>query len=304
MKSSESVAVATGDLSRYCGPLAARAVDRVVVAGDWHGIAEWGRKVITTASAHGIGVILHAGDFGIWPGKGATYRDQMEKACRESGVVILVTPGNHEWWEAIDQLAPTDRGDGWGALKWVTDHIAVLPRGHRFTLTTGTEGGALPVSRTFVSMGGAPSIDYLWRREGVNWWPSEQITDADVATVVAGGTADVMLTHDAPDVPYATPSVSMVVASNPHGWPNRGLAYAAVGRRRVTRAFEGVAPAMLVHGHFHVADEAQVLFLEGHGPGRDGGCTVVSLDQQETVGNVRILDLATLTTHALPLRAW
>lgn len=111
----------------------------------------------------------------------------MEKVCRQSGVVILVRPGNHEWWEAIDQIALVDRGDGWGAVKWVTDHIAVLPRGHRSTRTTGTEGGAPPMSRSFVSLGGAPSIDYLWRRQGVSWWPSEQITDDDVAAVVAGG---------------------------------------------------------------------------------------------------------------------
>lgn len=75
VKASDSVVVASGDLSRYGGPFARHDVDRVVLAGDWHGIAWWGRKVITTASAHGILVILHAGDFGIWAGEGATYRD-------------------------------------------------------------------------------------------------------------------------------------------------------------------------------------------------------------------------------------
>jgi hypothetical protein len=84
-----------------------------------------------------------------------------------------------------------------------------LPRGARFTV----------VGRSFVSLGGAPSIDFETRVPGGDWWPTEMITYEDVAHVVAGGTADVMLTHDAPDAPWQTPAVHAVCSGNPGGWP-------------------------------------------------------------------------------------
>lgn len=74
-----------------------------------------------------------------------------------------------------------------------------------------------------------------------------------------------------------------------------------MGRRRITRTFEGIAPAVLIHGHYHVTDEARVNHIMGLGPGHDGGCLVVSLDQQDTPGNVCALDLTALTTSPLAI---
>lgn len=288
-------ATATGDLNRYCGPHGTDPVDQVVLAGDWHGDATWARHVIRTAGAAGHRLILHVGDFGIWPENGAIFRDQIEKTLRSENLVLLVTPGNHEWWDLIDALAPIDRGDGWGPVAWYTDHIGILPRGHRFTLTTTTG-----TPRSVVSLGGAPSIDFPWRYEGVNWWPSERITQRHVRDVIDRGTADIMLTHDSPDQPYAVPAVAKVLAQNPMGWPDRCLAYAKEGRDLITHAFEQVAPAVLAHGHFHETGEAHVDFVPGTGPGRDGGCLVIALDQQKQRGNVRVLDLRDLSTSDLP----
>jgi len=53
---------------------------------------------------------------------------------------------------------------------------------------------------------GGPSVDLDVRSRHTDWWPEEMITDEDVAAVVGGGYADVMLADDAPLAPYGVPA--------------------------------------------------------------------------------------------------
>ena len=155
----------------------------------------------------------------------------------------------------------------------------MLPRGYRFEL----EG------RTFVSLGGAPSVDLADRSHGNDWWPEEMITDDDVAGVVEGGYADVMLAHDAPLAPCEVDRVAYLRSHNEWGWPDRALAHARVGAERMHDAFLGVAPKLFVHGHYHVVGETTVVL-----PGRGCGTRIWSLNCDGVDGNVRYLDLATI----------
>ena len=263
---------------------------RVVVAGDWHGNTRWARHVIAHTSAAGCALVLHLGDFGIWPGRaGARFLADVEAQCATHEVTVLVTPGNHEDWDAIDAHPVQDRDDGFGAVKWFTDHVAVLPRGHRFTLT----GQAVP--RTVVSLGGAPSIDLLYRVAGRDWWPQEGITEDDVATVADGGPGDIMLAHDAPEP--LVPKVEHIVTRNPGGWGSRELAYCARGRDLLTAAFTAVRPRLLAHGHYHVRDTAT---MTAGPPENPFTCQIESLAMDGETGNAVVLDLDTLTTVPLP----
>jgi hypothetical protein len=256
----------------------------VAFAGDWHGDRGWGAGRIKALAELGVTTLLHVGDFGIWttsPGK--RYLMGIERACLTNGVTVLVTPGNHEDWNRLDLKQVKDKGDGWGAVKHMTDHIKVLPRGHRFTMTTPSG-----TTRSLVSLGGAPSVDYLWRTEGRDWFPTEMITPEDVALTVAGGHADIMIAHDSPGTPYAVSGVEDILKTNPMGFPDQALAYATVGRNRMTTAYEGVAPKLFFHGHYHVTGTRLVT---AHGePER----WVVSLDQQNRRGNIAFVNLDTL----------
>ena len=107
---------------------------------------------------------------------------------------------------------------------------------------------------------------------------------------MAGGYADIMVTHDAPGPPWASPSVAQILATNPLGWPQGALDYARVGRERVTEAFLAVRPRLLVHGHYHCYGQSTFRL-----PGTTYDTTVWSLDMQGRAGNVCLLDLATLT---------
>lgn len=128
----------------------------------------------------------------------------------------------------------------------------------------------------------------------MDWWASEVLLDEHVDAVVAGGHAEVMLTHDSPSSPYCTPEVDEVLrrnaGDNPMEWPDTSLAYADEGMAKLTRALLGVSPLFLAHGHFHVAGEGFVQL-----PRADGATAIWSLAARHDEGTVRVLDLDTLT---------
>jgi hypothetical protein len=261
----------------------------LALAGDWHGDRVWANARLQSLGERGIQTVAHLGDFGVWPGPlGKAYLRSVEKTCAKYDIAVLVTPGNHEDWGRLTQLwANPKHQDEDGSLRplYLTDHVAVLPRGYRWEM-----GG-----RSFVSLGGAPSLDFASRIEGKTFWPEEAMTPADVARTVRGGYADVMLTHDAPGSPWATSPVREILSSNPMGWTDRALAYARTGRDLVTEAFLGVAPRLLAHGHYHCSGQAKVRL-----PGATYDTTVWSLDANGRAGNLRLLDLETLRDLVLP----
>jgi hypothetical protein len=288
-----AIARAQRDPSTIC-PNVPRKV--VAFAGDWHGNTMWAGARMQSLGEEGIKLVLHVGDFGIWPGpSGKRYLDVMNKIAEKYDMTIMVTPGNHEDWARLDSLKPKDRGDGWGAVQWLTDRIGVFPRAHRFEIEVAdSDGNATGVKRSFVSLGGAPSIDYEMRQVGKSWWPTEAITGDDVEKTVAGGHADIMIAHDSPDEPYCVPAVGRILAS-PSGWSYNGLAYAAVGRRRMHAAYMGVEPKVFVHGHFHVPGVALVehrgLTMNDEGGNKDARGIVVALDADGTNHNIIRFDL-------------
>lgn len=260
------------------------------LVGDLEGDRDWAVEVLRGLGERGdVEVACQLGDlrFGMGP-QPEEYLAAIESVCAEVGIRLLCVNGNHESWARLDALwTEPRRQDEDGTLLpiEVSEHVTLLPRGHRWEL-----GG-----RSFVALGGAPSVNRLRLTEGVDWWPSEVVTEEHVAATVAGGYADVMLTHDSARPPYCTAPVADVMAGNPHGWPDSILAEAEVGIDRITRAVLGVRPRLLAHGHFHVAGETAVRL-----PGADHDTTIWSLGANQDPANVRLLDLETLADPRQP----
>lgn len=217
----------------------------------------------------------------------AAYLAAIDSVCAEYELRLFCINGNHENWAELDRLwrtAPWVDGDGRLKPIEVTEHLTLLPRGHRWKL-----GG-----RSFVALGGAPSINRHLLTEGVVWWPSEVLLDEHIDAVVAGGHAEVMLTHDSPSSPYCTSEVDTILrrnaSDNPMGWPESSLAYADEGLSKVTHAVLGVRPMFLAHAHFHVAGEGVVQLPRAASP-----TTIWSLAARHEAGTVRVLDLDSLT---------
>ncbi|WP_104090890.1 metallophosphoesterase [Cryobacterium sp. N19] len=255
----------------------------VGLAGDWHGATRWGIAVVKALNAAGVRTLFHLGDFGFWPGHTEfSYVQRLEVACAENNVTIYVTPGNHEDWDILKDLF--EQGPG---PRQITTHIFALPPGWRWTVR----------KRSFVSLGGAPSIDFEYRTAGEDWWPAEAVSDTDVDRVIAGGHADVMLAHDAPN--NATLAVQKIVSVNPIGISPAARAYAAQGRAQMTRAFAAVQPKLYAHGHYHVYDEVSRAANRTTGTWQHH---ILSLEHELRPGNSAILDVDRLRTTLLKVR--
>lgn len=254
----------------------------VGAAGDWHGDTRWALHSLKVFSQHRIRTILHVGDFGLWPGEsGASFLRKVDRKLADLGQTLLVTEGNHEWYDKLDQIEPSADG-----LKRVTPRIIFLPRGFRWTWH----------GWNFMSLGGAPSVDFDQRKRGVSWWPQEAITMGDIYRIREGveerGTVDVMITHDAPKNVIA---IDEAIAGNPYGFSEKGLQYAAEGRELLHAAWEMAQPELLIHGHYHIpVDEV----VEGEG----FSSRIVGLDREFRKGNLMSLALDDLTVSLLPLR--
>jgi hypothetical protein len=245
---------------------------RVAIAGDWHGNVLWVQTAIPALhrAAPDIKTILHAGDFGIAPERrGKGFLSTVDYWCGAAGIErLFVTPGNHEDWGRIDQRFASRPGE---AIR-LSGTVWVLPRGFRFVLA----------GRTFMSFGGAASLDFAYRRAGRTWWPTEMPTAEDVAAAILDGEVEVMVAHETID--GGTARVESVIRSNPFGWDDAALSYSRRSRGLVTEVWDAVRPDIFFHGHLHVADQIQL----------PTGQRVVSLGSDRQRNNVGLLGLADL----------
>src|ERR1035438_5479588 len=90
-------------------PAEAAGPRRIIVAGDWHGNEEWAlsviRRIPSLLAGESQRLILHLGDFGIWPDKsGQLYLDRVSEALARAGAELWFVDGNHEDFDQLDQL--------------------------------------------------------------------------------------------------------------------------------------------------------------------------------------------------------
>jgi hypothetical protein len=245
---------------------------RVAVAGDWHANHLWIQSAIPALhrAAPDVCTILHVGDFGVLPDKrGKGFLAAVDAQCEATGIErVLVTPGNHEDWPRLVNRFASRPGEA----VLLSDRVWVLPRGFRFRLA----------GRTFMSFGGAASLDFAYRRARGTWWPEEMPTVDDVSAAIAGGPVEVLITHET--LIGGTPKVEMVVRANPQGWDEDALEYSRTSRRLITALWLGITPDLLFHGHLHAADRIEL----------PNGQRVVSLGSDLQRKNVGVLDLASL----------
>lgn len=238
---------------------------RVAVCGDWHGNIGWARTIarVLPYLASDVTTLLHLGDWSMPP-------TEIDEVFAETDIErIYVTLGNHEPWDQITPLLAEHPGH----VVRVSKLTWFLPRPARLTI-----GG-----RRVLSLGGAASVDRQSRIEGLTWWPDEAVTDDHVATAIAGGSADLMLTHEGPAGTPVRP-VREILRTNPHRFPEAALEASAASRARISKVWEAVRPELLAHGHMHVAAGGKT----------DDGRRVASLGRDGHEGNLAILDMATL----------
>lgn len=245
---------------------------RILVVGDLHSNERAGVAAHLAAQKVDADVIVQVGDFGIWPGKsGQEYLNTMEEAYRATGIPLLFVDGNHEDFPQIHAAPINDAG--WRPIRPGVVHV---PRGHVWTWN-GT---------TFAAMGGASSVDKVWRTEGSSWWPEELVTPADLerlqVAVAATPTVrvDVVFAHDMPDeVPLAT----LLGSRAGHGFPPEAIEASDAHRKVMSEVLKIAQPSLWLHGHYHVPAVTRV----------DTGnpVEVVALNLEFSPGVYRVIEL-------------
>lgn len=255
----------------------------VALAGDWHGQLPWALQKTADVAASPASLVLHLGDFSIWDGpRGKKFLMSLDRKCELLGVDYLVTLGNHENHKRINDLWANPKrrsADGVPLPLSFGNHIWVLPRPFRFKVN----------GVSFLSLGGAASVDFDVRTRNSDWWMEEMITWEHVHEATAGGPADVLLSHESPNAPFCAPAVEEIIASNPMGFSVDGLSYSKVSRNRITAVLQNVKPQLHAHGHMHAYGHRNFWLPEA-----DHRTTVLSLDKDYESHNVHFLDLAKL----------
>ena len=236
---------------------------RLLVAGDTHGnYLHWEHVLLPAAREHQVGGIVQLGDFGYWPltGEGRDYLAWLSSELDNSDSWIVFVDGNHEDHKALLQIPP--RADG---LVEITDRILWAPRAHRWTWQ----------GVRFLALGGAFSIDRQWRKLDSGrwgWFKEETITQEQAERAMAGGLADILLTHDAPM--QALPRNSET--------PERYEESTLESARHVQEVAGATKPKLLLHGHWHQFQQVTL-------PGQD--TEVIGLSMDGTEQSWLVLDL-------------
>lgn len=255
--------------------------------GDTHGNTAAAQFMLYNLHREGVDLVIQVGDFGIYTtNEGMKFASKVNETLTAYGMTLIVVPGNHENWRVINEMVGQDREH----LAMYRPNIHIAPRGFRDTYD----------GVSFVMLGGAPSVDRMWRREydsrsknknqaNKHWYFEEQITSADVDYVVQEGPADVMVCHDAP---HGIQSIERVIKGNPHGFHVADLLYAEEGRILLTEAFRGVAPKVFFHGHYHFPVNELI-----QRPGAEYGefTQIMGLDCEFKNYSTAVLDTETLT---------
>lgn len=157
---------------------------KTLVVGDIHG--DWGKlnALITKKSPD---IVLQTGDFGWWPKmevKKPVLYGQQNKWLLEgvkAGVSkVMWCDGNHEEHERL----PQD-----GGIHEMYRGVFFCSRGSRLNLPDG---------RVVLFAGGADSVDKGARTPGHDWFPEETIKENDLDRILAGGRADIVVSHTCP----------------------------------------------------------------------------------------------------------
>jgi hypothetical protein len=179
----------------------------VIITGDIHG--EWG-KLNALINKKKPDILIVCGDFGYWPAMW-----DLDKIV-PAETKILWCDGNHEDFWALKQANPE-----------VVPGVFYMKRGSVYTL---------PDNRKVLFMGGASSTDKEMRTFGVDWFPEETISWADMEDL-PDHRIDIVISHTCPNEFY-----KQLSSLYSHNDPSRvALSY----------VLEKYRPLLWYFGHFH-----------------------------------------------------
>ena len=167
----------------------------IYITGDTHATIDW-EKINTTRFPEQRDLtksdyLIIVGDFGgVWDG--GNQDRYVIRNYNSRNFTTLFIDGNHENHDLLDAF-PVKEWNG-GKVHYISDSVIHLMRGQVYTID----------GIRFFTMGGAESIDKIYRKEGVSWWerelPSNEEYEEALRTLEkVDYEVDVVLTHCAPE---------------------------------------------------------------------------------------------------------
>ena len=225
----------------------------VLVVGDIHGTKTHLADAITHAVDLGAQVIVQVGDFWLadrhWSRFGPIQAEYMQTAC-DSPLPIVVIDGNHEIWPALGRYALTPAARQAMAARRPLHLGGSLWWAWRGSVWRWS-------SHAFGALGGAVSPDKRLPEVRHYRWPEEALAEEDVERLIANtdaefdGRLDVLFTHDAP-------AQVTGLKSGMSGIPFDVLREAEHGRRLLADAVDRTQPELVLHGHWHQANQERI----------------------------------------------
>lgn len=172
---------------------------RIFITGDTHGdidMQKLDKFAVNNLDLTKDDYVVVTGDFGV-PWK-TPYEGHISKSDKKIlnhydayPWTTLFIDGNHDNFDALSQFPVID----WmgGKAQKISDSVIHLCRSQIFTIGDST----------FLTLGGAESIDAAYRTPGKSWWREESITYADLNTAAENlekfnNKVDFIITHDMP----------------------------------------------------------------------------------------------------------
>lgn len=145
----------------------------IAIVGDIH--ADWAslNHMINRAKPE---IILQVGDFGYWPDSYPLSNIKLGN-CE-----IYFADGNHEHHDRLDDIRKSNNFV-------VHPGITYMPRGSIMYLPNGSK---------CLFIGGAVSIDQHMRKEFINWFRQETISEIDIQNLPDVDDIDIVISHTAP----------------------------------------------------------------------------------------------------------
>ena len=159
----------------------------IFITGDTHGDIDYKKLLILKEKNLSYDdYLIICGDVAIcWSPSDLDYFLQL---YNDIGCTILFVDGNHENFDMLESMPLVEYK---GALMHQIDrHIFHILRGEIMTLE----------DKTFFCLGGAWSIDKMYRKPHLSWWPQEIINQHDIDNAIANlekvnNKVDYVITH-------------------------------------------------------------------------------------------------------------
>lgn len=223
-----------------------------MLVGDSHANESFIKKIIKKAQEEQCHCIIQLGDFGYWPKdlQGMRFLKAIKDNLR---IPLYFLNGNHEQLN----LLPLNSNEPYQ----IQEYLFYLPNCYKWEW----EG------LSFMTLGGAYSIDRPHRILGLDWFIQEEITEEQVQKACAHKDVDILLTHDAP---------SCISIKTIKGHYSKDIPEALPNRQKLTEVVYTLNPRYLFHGHWHSYYKTTLTLYE-----RDYNCEVMGLNHDCKYGN-------------------